>query len=149
MHPFFKLLLFGGKYTNNICFKPIFQSAIFRKVRTISPIQGLSTANETLPIFPTFIFKRSTFPQPIPTLAILCIQPTYSLHIPCVQLPYTLTPFYVYPKINQYSFSTIYTSNSSQASPKFHTTHTKPNCYIGNYLLRVNLFRFSTISLPS
>ena len=26
--------------------------------------------------------------------------------------------------------------------------HIKPNCYIGNYLLRVNLFQFSTISLP-
>ena len=89
MHPFFKLLLFGGKYTNNICFRSIYQPTIFRKVRTISSTQGLSTANETLPIFPTFIFKRSAFPQPIPTLAILFIQPTYSLHTAYIQPTYS------------------------------------------------------------
>ena len=33
----------------------------------------------------------------------------YILHIPCIQLPYTLTPFCIYQKTNQSSFSTIQT----------------------------------------
>ena len=43
-----------------------------------------------------------------------------------------------------------YFNSSSQLNhtPEFHVTHTNPNCYIGKFILRVNLFRFSTISLP-
>ena len=75
---------------------------------------------------------------------------TYSQHIAYIYPAYTLALFCIYQKTKSPTFSTIlnYTTNSNLATPEFHTSHTKLNCYIGNFMLRVVLFRSSTISLP-
>ena len=52
--------------------------------------------------------------------------------------------FYAYPVF--YKRLAVYLERKSNGFPT--EFHIKPNCYIGYYLFRVNLFRFSTISLP-
>ena len=52
--------------------------------------------------------------------------------------------FYAYPVFHK-RLAVYLGGRSNGFQTEFHI---KPNCYIGNYLFRVNLFRFSTITLP-
>jgi len=100
------------------------------------------------PCYPLASIPISTFTEL--TIHLIWLFLAYSLHIAYIYPAYTLALFCIYQKTKSPTFSTIlnYTTNSNLATPEFHTSHTKLNCYIGNFMLRVVLFRSSTISLP-